>query len=779
MISPCSLALLLVVQITLEHQLYGPVHISASDDFDDQDSNPHSTDADAAAFTCTQLLVFLGDYLNGNAGLEPETLDVLLATLEPLSDVFVYTPIMETVQHLPFLTMYKQKCLELMVGTEAMDAFILDMDQILNSSISEVGQKIADSSPVGIFVRKNIAGFREFELDMLIQFSHMYESFCRGDALKESASSTLPTPRALQKELLRIMKSLPQLSKPYYLSYLNHLRSGELHTALFELRRFIDYSVVNAFNRIPLQYASLNLAAVHAGLGHHTEAMEYISDALRCARTNRDDVCLSYVLMWLDRITSQLGREATINKYGGMPSEEEILDTLARRTERLEQHHLRALSHLRNARWRLLNGKSPALVFHSIQIAASVVAHYPGLESLVSTVELCKAGVWEVYGSKRSSYMAIQQILLEDNTSFNPNDMSMAFSKCALMDASEGKFDDALATISKAKKRFPVVGAFEASRHWLFALGYILFDRALLRLDLPLATRTLATLSAHCVAISNGSRIMKICEARLAKRYGRREEAYRLFIEVTEPQIGTTAEASLDYIPSMLELADLLLEGGREGAIAALPITLKCLALADRYHMSFVRIMGLARLGHILVHLKYTRQALSLFTELMPNVLSQGTAGDRGYAHLVYAQALIATADMGPELNTPVQSDIQPSKSEHDLTAHAVKLSADVVCKGISRKSKSTHTTHHVSSFRKALSSALHALQEAEKCFLAIGSQFQLERCYYLLSLTYNKSGMITERDSACKKLRSLGRNRENTNGSSDEIYTWEFYMKT
>ncbi|KAJ1343842.1 hypothetical protein BSLG_001574 [Batrachochytrium salamandrivorans] len=700
MISPCSLALLLVVQITLEHQLYGPVHISASDDFDDQDSNPHSTDADAAAFTCTQLLVFLGDYLNGNAGLEPETLDVLLATLEPLSDVFVYTPIMETVQHLPFLTMYKQKCLELMVGTEAMDAFILDMDQILNSSISEVGQKIADSSPVGIFVRKNIAGFREFELDMLIQFSHMYESFCRGDALKESASSTLPTPRALQKELLRIMKSLPQLSKPYYLSYLNHLRSGELHTALFELRRFIDYSVVNAFNRIPLQYASLNLAAVHAGLGHHTEAMEYISDALRCARTNRDDVCLSYVLMWLDRITSQLGREATINKYGGMPSEEEILDTLARRTERLEQHHLRALSHLRNARWRLLNGKSPALVFHSIQIAASVVA--------LSGIRVA------------CQYRGALQ--------------SRSMGGCV-----RGKFDDALATISKAKKRFPVVGAFEASRHWLFALGYILFDRALLRLDLPLATRTLATLSAHCVAISNGSRIMKICEARLAKRYG----------------------------------------GRREGAIAALPITLKCLALADRYHMSFVRIMGLARLGHILVHLKYTRQALSLFTELMPNVLSQGTAGDRGYAHLVYAQALIATADMGPELNTPVQSDIQPSKSEHDLTAHAVKLSADVVCKGISRKSKSTHTTHHVSSFRKALSSALHALQEAEKCFLAIGSQFQLERCYYLLSLTYNKSGMITERDSACKKLRSLGRNRENTNGSSDEIYTWEFYMKT
>eukprot|EP00130_Batrachochytrium_dendrobatidis_P008597 XP_006683472.1 hypothetical protein BATDEDRAFT_36321 [Batrachochytrium dendrobatidis JAM81] len=90
-------------------------------------------------------------------------------------------------------------------------------------------------------------------------------------------------------------------------------------------------------------------------------------------------------------------------------------------------------------------------------------------------------------------------------------------------------------------------------------MGYILLDRALFRLNMPLAAHILANLSAHCIDTPHNNQAIKIYGARLAKRYGKRDEAYRLFMEASEPPEEGVIEGSLNYIPAMLEQADLLL----------------------------------------------------------------------------------------------------------------------------------------------------------------------------------------------------------------------------
>ncbi|OAJ39719.1 hypothetical protein BDEG_23547 [Batrachochytrium dendrobatidis JEL423] len=455
------------------------------------------------------------------------------------------------------------------------------------------------------------------------------------------------------------------------------------------------------------------MAAVHSEMGQHMEALEFVSDALRYARFVGDDTCLSYILMWLDRLTWKLGRDTMCNKYGNMPNEEEILDTLAERTQRFGQHQLQVLSHLRNATWRLMNGKSPILVFHSVQIATSLVNHHRGLEALVSTVELTKAGIWEIYGNTQSARAAIQQVLIVNQKEYSANDLSMAYSKNALYEASEGRFKEAFSLIKTAKQRFPIVGFFEASKHWLVAMGYILLDRALFRLNMPLAAHILANLSAHCIDTPHNNQAIKIYGARLAKRYGKRDEAYRLFMEASEPPEEGVIEGSLNYIPAMLEQADLLLEEGREGAIAALPITLKCLALADQYSMNLIRIMGLVRLSHILVHLQYFRQALDLITELLPSVLVAASAVDRGYTYFVHAQILIA-AMAGSDRPITGSNATEPftlleKKAVDQSVKEATRLAGNNTDKRIV-----TSTLH--SMLTTTWASVIYSLKEAEKC---------------------------------------------------------------
>ncbi|KAL5035598.1 hypothetical protein BDV3_005489 [Batrachochytrium dendrobatidis] len=792
-ISPYSIALLVLVRLALDHQLYGPLHVS---DLGDQHAQS-SDSADNSAFTTSQILLFLGDCLDGDTVLKVQSLDTLLARLQHTSKLQLYIKNDTDFQSVPFLAYYKQQCLDLSENYLGLKYFLNSMDLFRDNEDDLSDQNITESSPIGLFVNKNIAAFQTLELDGWMVLNQQYEAFCKGESLDDidmigltdsiveqyidsqvklfEKSSGLPTPHDIQQELQHILKCLSNLAKSHYLSYLNHLRSGEIYRALEDLRRFIDYSVVGDTNKIPFQYVSLNMAAVHSEMGQHMEALEFVSDALRYARFVGDDTCLSYILMWLDRLTWKLGRDTMCNKYGNMPNEEEILDTLAERTQRFGQHQLQVLSHLRNATWRLMNGKSPILVFHSVQIATSLVNHHRGLEALVSTVELTKAGIWEIYGNTQSARAAIQQVLIVNQKEYSANDLSMAYSKNALYEASEGRFKEAFSLIKTAKQRFPIVGFFEASKHWLVAMGYILLDRALFRLNMPLAAHILANLSAHCIDTPHNNQAIKIYGARLAKRYGKRDEAYRLFMEASEPPEEGVIEGSLNYIPAMLEQADLLLEEGREGAIAALPITLKCLALADQYSMNLIRIMGLVRLSHILVHLQYFRQALDLITELLPSVLVAASAVDRGYTYFVHAQILIA-AMAGSDRPITGSNATEPftlleKKAVDQSVKEATRLAGNNTDKRIV-----TSTLH--SMLTTTWASVIYSLKEAEKCYINLASVYHLERCYHLMSLAYNRAGLIAERNEACKKMRALCIPFEVSDDAENEQYTWEYQIK-
>ena len=62
--------------------------------------------------------------------------------------------------------------------------------------------------------------------------------------------------------------------------------------------------------------------------------------------------------------------------------------------------------------------------------------------------------------------------------------------------------------------------------------------------------------------------------------------------------------------------------------------------------------------------------------------------------------------------------------------------------------------------------------------YINLASVYHLERCYHLMSLAYNRAGLIAERNEACKKMRALCIPFEVSDDAENEQYTWEYQIK-
>eukprot|EP00842_Homolaphlyctis_polyrhiza_P004879 jgi/Hompol1/5392/HPOL_004375-RA len=238
----------------------------------------------------------------------------------------------------------------------------------------------------------------------------------------------------LQEHLSTIIQHMPFYIEAHFLSYLNFLRIGDFQGALVSLDRFIDYRfTLNSGPAKALgQTNSMVRAALHSQFGFHHQALLEIQQGIPFAQACRDDACLSYMLSSLHRLTVTLGREQLPESYDTLPNEKSILDILSSRTRQLEQHHLHVVSLLAKVQWALEQGKIPTFVFHTLQTASSIVA-YRGMNDLFATVELVRAGAWEVYGNRRMADSAIQQVLSTDCGNYRAEDVSLALSKRAMM----------------------------------------------------------------------------------------------------------------------------------------------------------------------------------------------------------------------------------------------------------------------------------------------------------------------------------------------------------
>ncbi|KAL2916806.1 Anaphase-promoting complex subunit 5 [Polyrhizophydium stewartii] len=607
---------------------------------------------------------------------------------------------------------------------------IYSLDVFMKRVRSDIKKtKTNNDSPLLVFMRECALAYKLMDFD---QIAHLFDdikafsgalmhgsldmSFTLAEQFVDKQihlieeSSKVAAPAWLREQLRRITESMPSLSKAHYLAYLVHLHAGEIDSAVTTLCRFVDSVFELADGTMSYNqrhhYAIVNLAALYARAGYPQLALSALNQAFPIAHEAGDEMCMSYLLSWLHRLCVELGRDTIMESaQGTIPSEKHMLDALTEDTKSRGQHQLLVLAYLSKARWGLIQGKTPVYVLHALQIASSLAEHY-GLEGLAAKTEIARAGIYDAYGNTRLAAATLQQVLLENHKHVAADDLAVALSKLATMEASHGHNEAVKRLSEMADRQFPASGAFHASKLWMFAYGKVLFEREWLRLKPAEAERALANLISNSRWVGESERVIKECEARLAAMNGRPHEAYRLLLRLTEPQADSTAEPSLDYIWSMLDMADLLLESGREGAISALPVTLRCASLADQYHLGLARSQGLVRLAQILLHLEYAQQARRLVDEVMPAILAHGNALERGRVLVVHAQVLIATA--------------LPLSPGNDLEA------------------------------------AVRELHRAEMEFEKIGARRQLEQCLELCILASNAAGRTEERDAACGRLRAL-----------------------
>ncbi|GBG34036.1 Anaphase-promoting complex subunit 5 [Hondaea fermentalgiana] len=224
----------------------------------------------------------------------------------------------------------------------------------------------------------------------------------------ESRVGVVP-PQQVESEVAEMLRVTPDLPRAHFVRYLNCLLHREYQGAVDSLHTYFDYcmrsggptssaaiatasaaavaasggrggtqssaavhaSAALGRRRPMMQYAVLNLAALHYQFGHRHEAMLAIQETVRVAQQNGDHVCVVFALTWLYRLASSAGGQETA----------QLLRRCLSRARELGLDHVQGLSHLVTAQYRLqaplaIPTAMPAPVqgFHAIRGLGAVAA---------------------------------------------------------------------------------------------------------------------------------------------------------------------------------------------------------------------------------------------------------------------------------------------------------------------------------------------------------------------------------------------------------------------
>ena len=223
----------------------------------------------------------------------------------------------------------------------------------------------------------------------------------------ESQIGMVP-PGQVEAEIEKLLHVSPDLPRAHFLRYLNCLHHREYQGAVDSLHTYFDYctrlggptSLAAAKSRaggsgggvdsggggasrhMPMmQYAVLNLAALHFQFGHRYEAMLAIQETVRVAQQNGDHVCVAFALSWLFRLAIGNGDQ----------NARQLLDRSLERAQALGLHGVQGLTLLVVAQLKLLEiSKGPtAMPPEAISFNACSVPTPPPM----SVLETIRRGV--------------------------------------------------------------------------------------------------------------------------------------------------------------------------------------------------------------------------------------------------------------------------------------------------------------------------------------------------------------------------------------------------
>jgi anaphase-promoting complex subunit 5 len=98
------------------------------------------------------------------------------------------------------------------------------------------------------------------------------------------------------------------------------MHSRDFAQALDDLHRYFDMFATGGIN---VQYAVLNLAALHLHFGHLEEAMHAINETVRVAQQSNDATALAFAVAWLLRVVQAQNGTRTTRRTASHDAKEE------------------------------------------------------------------------------------------------------------------------------------------------------------------------------------------------------------------------------------------------------------------------------------------------------------------------------------------------------------------------------------------------------------------------------------------------------------------------
>ena len=475
---------------------------------------------------------------------------------------------------------------------------------------------------------------------------------------------------ALADEIADMLAQVHDQPKLYYLRFLYCIRSRDFEASLESLHKYFD--LISGPRTI--QFAALNLAALHLLFGHTDEAMEAIRETVRVAQQSNDASALSHAVSWLLRVINAQDESRTAvarpQAHGGaeQTSEVQVLRRAYASASESEQPHLASLTLLAQAKHVMKHGVNaapslqqgaqaplPAAVWACVEasrrleretaaaglVEAGDCAQLEPTEGGAGNQHALIAALWDKLGHTTLSH-AMATLQLAHCTDGAPRgDTAAVACSLALVAAEEGRMDDAIDQVREVARSAPAPDPLVPR-----TLYSMMGERALRLGDTKVAAIMAASLAS--LASSSGTQRLgddaKLLQARINLRENKLFEAVAGASELVYLQHCRGQQA--ESVRPLLLLAEVY--GEADSPISALPYVLSALSLCEAHCMDGAAAYATMTLAELQLRLGSPRKALALLESIMPQVLEHCPPALRAQTAVLLARCNIGlAADLG------------------------------------------------------------------------------------------------------------------------------------
>jgi len=432
------------------------------------------------------------------------------------------------------------------------------------------------------------------------------------------------SPKDLQCEITRILKSNPGLPEAHFLAYLNCLRVKEVAGAVHNLYGSCSQQDEGHPPRPGIddgskgfRFAALNLASYHVRMNHKEEAMSAIKEAITMAQEASDHSCLQHVLSLLHRISDGSEKQRLIERCVSKCSELQL-------TYLTSLGLLSLASHLVTA-----PGLSRARVNDVLELVArsDLLNCQHSITELQAASSLVKSTVWSVYG-RPGLAVTLAQLHLQQTANCGES-TALALVTIILWLENQAKPAKADLLIREAEKMF-VLKSSQWSQIVTDAKDRIGVRRAMAKQEWTLALTTLARMKERRVADA------ELMEAQVMLRQGLLVEAR----DKLQTIINTQAENSELRLRALVLISDVFnLSGSPAQAVQYL---VEAIHMASEVRMDLLYHLAILHLANCHLLLGFPTKALSLTMTSLTFILSHGGEEDCAKAWLLAAKCVIS-----------------------------------------------------------------------------------------------------------------------------------------